>query len=173
MEDYKSGAFLNSGYSKKIDSKLSLQCPEFFFFLMGCANLSSSFYLSLVTSSFFFFLINLFIFDCTGSSLLLTGPPQSQQAGATLRRGVQAPHHGGLSRCGARAPGTRASAVAARGLSSCGPQAPQRRLSRCGARAQLLCGMRDPPRPGPEPASPALAGRLPTTAPPGKPHSVF
>ena len=44
-----------------------------------------------------------------------------------------------------------------------------RRLSICGSRAQLLRGTRDPPRPGPEPASPALAGRLPTTAPPGKP----
>ena len=45
-----------------------------------------------------------------------------------------------------------------------------RRLSNCGSRAQLLRGMRDPPRPGHEPVSPALAGRLPTTAPPGKPH---
>ena len=44
-----------------------------------------------------------------------------------------------------------------------------RRLSNCGSRAQLLCGMWDPPRPGLEPVSPALAGRLPTTAPPGKP----
>ena len=44
-----------------------------------------------------------------------------------------------------------------------------RRLSSCGSRAQLLRGMWDPPRPGLEPASPALAGRLPTTAPPGKP----
>ena len=56
------------------------------------------------------------------------------------------------------------------GLSSCGPQAPERRLSSCGARAQLLCGMWDPPGPGPEPVSPALAGGLPTTAPPGKPY---
>ena len=46
-----------------------------------------------------------------------------------------------------------------------------RRLSNCGSRAQLLRGMRDPPRPGLEPASPAPAGRLPTTAPPGKPCS--
>ena len=46
-----------------------------------------------------------------------------------------------------------------------------RRLSNCGSRAQLLRGMRDPPRPGPEPTSPALAGRVPTTAPPGKPKS--
>ena len=43
------------------------------------------------------------------------------------------------------------------------------RLSSCGSRAQSLRGMWDPPRPGPEPVSPALAGRLPTTAPPGKP----
>ena len=45
-----------------------------------------------------------------------------------------------------------------------------RRLSSCGSRAQLLRGTWDPPRPGLEPASPALAGRLPTTAPPGKPQ---
>ena len=43
------------------------------------------------------------------------------------------------------------------------------RLSNCGTRAQLLCGMWDLPRPGLEPVSPALAGRLSTTAPPGKP----
>ena len=44
-----------------------------------------------------------------------------------------------------------------------------RRLSNCGSRAQLLRGMWDLPRPGLEPVSPALAGRLSTTAPPGKP----
>ena len=44
-----------------------------------------------------------------------------------------------------------------------------RRLSNCGLRAQLLRGMWDSPRPGLEPVSPALAGRLSTTAPPGKP----
>ena len=44
-----------------------------------------------------------------------------------------------------------------------------RRLSSCGSRAQLLRGMWDLPRPGLEPVSPALAGRLPTTAPAGKP----
>ena len=43
------------------------------------------------------------------------------------------------------------------------------RLSNCGSRAQLLCGMWGLPRPGLEPMSPALAGRLSTTAPPGKP----
>ena len=46
-----------------------------------------------------------------------------------------------------------------------------RRLSNCGPRTQPLRGMWDPPRPGPEPVSPALAGRLSTTAPPGKPNT--
>ena len=80
----------------------------------------------------------------------------------------------------------------ARAFSSCGKQRPllfiavhgpltiaaslvaehrlqMRRLSNCGSRAQLLRGMWDLPRPGLEPASPALAGGLSTTAPPGKP----
>ena len=49
-----------------------------------------------------------------------------------------------------------------------------RRLSSRGSRAQLLRGMWDLPRPGLEPVCPALAGRLPTTAPPGKPvTSIF
>ena len=43
------------------------------------------------------------------------------------------------------------------------------RLSNCGSRAHLLHGMWDPPGPGLEPVSPALAGRLSTTAPPGEP----
>ena len=47
-----------------------------------------------------------------------------------------------------------------------------RRLSNCGSRAQLLRGMWDLPRPGLEPVSPALAGRLSTIAPPGKPQSI-
>ena len=45
------------------------------------------------------------------------------------------------------------------------------RLSSCGSRAKLLRGMWDLPRPGLEPVSPALAGRFPTTAPPGKPQT--
>ena len=48
-----------------------------------------------------------------------------------------------------------------------------RRFSSCGSRAQLLCGMWDLPRPGLEPVSPALAGRLSTTAPAGKPKEPF
>ena len=48
-----------------------------------------------------------------------------------------------------------------------------RRLSSCGSWAQLLHGMWDLPRPGLEPVSPALASRLSTTAPPGKPSSLL
>ena len=47
-----------------------------------------------------------------------------------------------------------------------------RRPSSRGSRAHMLHGMWDLPRPGPEPASPAPAGRLPTTAPPGKPKTL-
>ena len=56
-----------------------------------------------------------------------------------------------------------ASLVAEHRLQTCG-------LSNCGSRAQLLRGMWDLPRPGPEPVSPALAGRFSTTVPPGKPN---
>ena len=83
----------------------------------------------------------------------------------------------------------------ARAFSSCGEQGPifiavrgpltvaaslvaehrlqTRRLSNCGSRAQLLCGMWDLPGPGLEPTSPASAGRLSTTAPPGKPRLLI
>ena len=45
-----------------------------------------------------------------------------------------------------------------------------RRLSSRCSRAQPLRGMWNLPRPGPEPVSPALAGRSSTTVPPGKPR---
>ena len=76
-----------------------------------------------------------------------------------------------FSSCGERGPlfiavhrplTVAASPVAEHRLQTC-------RLSNCGSRAQLLRGMWDPHRPGLEPVSPALAGRLSTTAPPGKP----
>ena len=41
-------------------------------------------------------------------------------------------------------------------------------FSVCGAQASLPCDMWDLPRPGTEPVSPALAGRFPSTVPPGK-----
>ena len=80
-----------------------------------------------------------------------------------------------LSSCGKRGPlliavrgplTIAASPVAEHRLQTC-------RLSNCGSRAQPLRGMWDPPRPGLEPMSPALAGRLSTTAPPGKPPFFF
>ena len=93
---------------------------------------------------------------------------------ATLCCGAQASRCGGFSCCGARALGSWASVVVAHGLSSCGSQALECRLSSCGALAELLCGMWGLLGPGIEPVSPALAGRFPTTAPPGKPpYSVF
>ena len=54
------------------------------------------------------------------------------------------------------------------GFSNCGSQALERRLSSCGARAWLLRGMWNLPGPELEPVSPALAGGVLTTAPPGK-----
>ena len=68
-----------------------------------------------------------------------------------------------LSSCGKRGPLTIAASLAAE------HRLQTRRLSNCGSQAQSLRGMWDPPRPGLEPVSPASAGRLSTTAPPGKP----
>ena len=59
-----------------------------------------------------------------------------------------------------------ASLVVEHGLQTC-------RLSNCGSRAQLLRSMWDLPGPGLEPVSPALAGRLSTTVPPGKPGAEW
>ena len=76
-----------------------------------------------------------------------------------------------LSSCGKRGP----LSIAVRGpLTTVASPAAEHRLqtcslSNCGSRAQPLRGMWDPPRPGPKPVSPASAGRLSTTAPPGKP----
>ena len=61
--------------------------------------------------------ISFFIFDCTGSSLLCAGFFYFQQAGATLRWGVQASHCSSFS-CGkARALGAWASVVVVQELS--------------------------------------------------------
>ena len=125
------------------------------------------------TGLFWFCFIYLFIFGCAGSSLRLAGPLQLWRGGATPRRCAWASHCSGPSCGGARALGARASVVAACGLSSCGSRALECRLSSRGARAQLLRSMWDPPRPGLEPVSPALAGRLSTTAPPGKPGTFI
>ena len=93
--------------------------------------------------------------------------------GATLCFCVLASHCGGFSCCGAQALGVRASVVVACGLSSCGSRALERRLSSCGTQDQLLRGMWDLPGPGLQPVSPARAGGLPTTVPPGKSPANF
>ena len=96
-----------------------------------------------------------------------------RRAAATLRCGAWASHCDGFSCCRAQALGAWAPVVVAHGLSSCGSWAVEHRLSSCGAWAQLLHGIWDLPRPGLEPMSPALAGELLTTVPPGKPEVVF
>ena len=80
-------------------------------------------------------LFYLFIFYCTGSSLLRASFLLLQPAGATLRCGARASHCSGFSCCGAWALGEWASVVVARGLSRCGSRALEHRLSSCGARA--------------------------------------
>ena len=103
-------------------------------------------------SLFFFFnnFIYLFIiFGCIGSLLLHRFFSSCGERGLLSSRGAQASQRGGFPRCGA--------------------QALEHWLSSRGTRAQLLLGMWDPPGPGIEPKSPAMAGRFPSTEPPGKP----
>ena len=89
------------------------------------------------------FTSTLFIYGCTGSSLLPSGFLRLQ-------------HTGLLNVVG--------SLVSEHGLQSAGSVIVVNRL-------QLLCGMWDLPRPGIEPLLPALAGRFSTRGPPGESHS--
>ena len=77
------------------------------------------------------------------------------------------------SRCGGRSSSRCAGPFTIAAPPATGHRLQTRRLSSRGSRAQPLRGMWDPPRPGPEPASPALAGRFSATAPPGKPEVLF
>ena len=106
---------------------------------------------------FLFNFIYLFIFVCIGSSVRARAFSSCGKRGPLLIA-VRGPLFTAV-----RGPPTTAAPPVA------GHRLQTRRLSSCGSRAQLLRGMWDPPRPGLEPVSPALAGRLPTTAPPGKP----
>ena len=65
------------------------------------------------------------------------------------------------------------SVVVACRVSSCGSQALEHELSSCDARAYLLRRMWDLSGPGLKPVSPALAGGLLTTAPPGNPPNCL
>ena len=121
---------------------------------IGCNEILFYFYFFIAT--LFIYFIYLFIWLCWvfGSC---EGFLWLRQVGATL-------HHGaGTALIAVRGPFTIAAPPVA------GHRLQTRRLSSCGSRAQLLHGMWDLPRPGLEPVSPALAGRLSTTAPPGKP----
>ena len=67
---------------------------------------------------FGYLFIYLFIFGCVGSSFLCEGFLQLWQAGATLHRGARAPHHRGLSCCGAQAPDAQAQQLWLTGLAA-------------------------------------------------------
>ena len=56
------------------------------------------------------------------------------------------------------------------GLSRCGAQAPDAQAQRPWLTGPAALRTWDPPGPGHEPVSPALAGGLSTTVPPGKPY---
>ena len=107
---------------------------------------------------FYSYFIYFFIFGCVGSSVRARAFSSYSKWGPLFIT-VQGPLF-----IAVRGPFTTAAPPVA------GHRLQTRRLSSCGPRAQPLRGMWDPPRPGPEPASPALAGRLSTTAPPGKPE---
>ena len=86
--------------------------------------------------------------------------PGCREQGLVSTCAVWAAHCSGFSGCGAQARGARASAVVCR-------------LNSCGTQAQLLLSMWDLPGEGAKPVSPALAGALPTTRPPGKSLTLF
>ena len=110
--------------------------------------------------SYFICLFIIYFFGCVGSSV------RARAFSSCGKRGPLFIAVRGPLFIAVRRPFTIAAPPAA------GHRLQTRRLSSCGSRAQPLRGMWDPPRPGPEPVSPALAGRLPTTAPPGKPYNT-
>ena len=115
-----------------------------------------------VTQSFFFlnlvYILFIYFYDCVGSLSFRVRAFSSCGKWGPLFIAVRGPLF-----IAVRGPFTIAAPPVA------GHRLQTRRLSSCGSRAQLLRGMWDPPRPGLEPASPALAGRFSATAPPGKP----
>ncbi|XP_067586500.1 ubiquitin thioesterase otulin isoform X2 [Pseudorca crassidens] len=92
----------------------------------------------------------------------------AREAGAAALEGEKAVS-GGQPRVAVRCPAEQPLTVAASPVVE--HRLRTRRLSGHGSRAQPLCGMWDLPGPGHEPVSPASAGGLSTTAPPGKPKT--
>ncbi|XP_049564331.1 ubiquitin thioesterase otulin isoform X2 [Orcinus orca] len=92
----------------------------------------------------------------------------AREAGAAALEGEKAVA-GGQPRVAVRCPAEQPFTVAASPVVEHGLRT--RRLSGHGSRAQPLRGMWDLPGPGHEPVSPASAGGLSTTAPPGKPKT--
>ena len=109
--------------------------------------------ISFIYISMFWLLVCLFTFGSAGSLLLLGFFLQLQWAGATLQLGYTGFHCGGFSCC-----------------SAC---TLEHRVNSCGSWAQLLPGVWDLLRSGITPVSPALAGGLFTTEPPGRPSKSF
>ena len=140
-----------------IDQMKLIQCPKAFY---SCPRAHTHH----IAREFFFFysyfiylFIYLFIFGCVGSSV------RARALSSCGKRGPLFIAVRGPLFIAVRGPLTIAAPPAA------GHRLQTRRLSSRGSRAQPLRGMWDLPRPGLEPMSPALAGRLSTTAPPGKP----
>ena len=122
---------------------------------------SCFFFLYIFFKGFSYLFIYLFIFGCVGSSVRARAFSSCGKRGPLLIA-VRGPPF-----IAVRGPLPIAAPPVA------GHRLQTRRLSNCGSRAQPLRGTWDPPRPGPEPVSPASAGRFPTTAPPGKPSSTL
>ena len=93
-----------------------------------------------ITLLFFFFnifFIHLFVFGCTGSSLLLSGFLSLRRAGSTLCCSARASHLGGFSCFRAQARGAWASVAVAGGLRSYASRALEHWLSSCGVWALI------------------------------------
>ena len=103
---------------------------------------------------------------CAGSSAV------AASGGCSLLAVCGLPVAGASLVAGRRPWGTQASAAEAHGPHSRSSRALEHAFSSCGAQAQLLCAMQHLPGPRTEPMSPALAGGLLTTGPPGKSFSI-
>ena len=113
-----------------------------------------------------FFIMYVCISGCTGFPLLLGLFSSCGEWGYLSSCCVQASHCSGFSCCEAQALGCT-------GFSGCGSRALEDSLHSCGTEASLLSSMWDLPGSGIEPTSPALAGRLYTTEPPARPHTLL